>query len=135
MSGLVNPQFSATCVEASAPKVIGSLFFAPVSQTYLEQTVAGEKTQNIVEQILHVPAPQILKQIDESVDIPAPSSVNESTSPVCNSAHQEQIAVDPESVEHVQVIKDVTPAPAVTSFSTSFRDRQVLLVVYDTPSP
>ena len=29
-SDLVNPQFSATCVEASAPKVIGSLLFAPV---------------------------------------------------------------------------------------------------------
>ena len=55
VSGLVNPQFSTSCVEACAPKVIGSLIFAPVSQTYQEQTVAGEKTQNIVEQSLHVP--------------------------------------------------------------------------------
>ena len=35
-SGLVNPQFSSTCVEVS-----GSLPFAPVSQTYPEQIVAG----------------------------------------------------------------------------------------------
>ena len=47
-SDLVNPQFSTTCVEASAPKVIGSLLFAPVSQPYQEQIVAGETTQNIV---------------------------------------------------------------------------------------
>ena len=50
VSGLVNPQFSSSRVEAFAPKVLGSLLFAPVSQTHQEQTVAGETTQNIVEQ-------------------------------------------------------------------------------------
>ena len=45
------------------------------------------------------------------MDIPAPSSVNESSSPVYNHVHQERIAVDPEGVKHVHMIKDVVPAP------------------------
>ena len=55
ITGLVNPQFSITAVEASAPKVDGSLpplkkFDAPVyNQVHQEQIVAGETTQNVVE--------------------------------------------------------------------------------------
>ena len=54
-TGLVNPQFSITAVEASAPKVVCSLppseeFDAPVyNQIHQEQIAAGETTQNIVE--------------------------------------------------------------------------------------
>ena len=43
--GLVNPQISTSCVEASAPKVIGSLLCAPASQAYHEQTVAHLTTK------------------------------------------------------------------------------------------
>ena len=53
---LVNPQFSITAVEASAPQVVGSSlppfekFAVPVyNQVHQEQIVAGETTQNIVE--------------------------------------------------------------------------------------
>ena len=48
ISGLVNPQFSISVVEASAPQVVGSLppfeeFGAPVyNQIHQEQIVAGE---------------------------------------------------------------------------------------------
>ena len=53
--GLVNPQFSSTAVEASAPQVVVLLplfqeFTAPVyNQVHQEQIVAGEMTLNIVE--------------------------------------------------------------------------------------
>ena len=73
-SDLVNPQFSATCVEASAPKVIGSLIFAPVSQAHQEQIAARETTQNIVrsfcvieEQIGDTPVLQIMEDTVEVV--------------------------------------------------------------------
>ena len=55
ITSLVSPQFSSTAVEASAPQVVVSLppfeeFTAPVyNQVHQEQIVAGEMTQNIVE--------------------------------------------------------------------------------------
>ena len=55
ITGLVNPQYSITAVEASAPQVVGSLppseeFDAPVyNQIHQQQIVAGETTQNMVE--------------------------------------------------------------------------------------
>ena len=55
IAGLVKPQSSFTAVEASAPQVVGSLppfqeFDAPVyNQIHQEQIVAGETTQNIVQ--------------------------------------------------------------------------------------
>ena len=74
VSDVVNPQFSVTCVEASAPKVIGSPVFAPVSQAHQEQIVARETTQNIVrsfcvieEQIGDTPVPQIMEDTVEVV--------------------------------------------------------------------
>ena len=45
--GLVNPQFSITPVEASAPQVVGSLFDAPV-YNQIHQEHIGETTQNTV---------------------------------------------------------------------------------------
>ena len=55
ITGLVNPHFSITAVEASAPQAVGSLppleeFDAPVyKQIHQEQIVAGETTQNTFE--------------------------------------------------------------------------------------
>ena len=55
ISGLVNPQFSFTAVEASAPQVVVSLppleeFDAPVyDRIHQRHIVAGEMTPNIVE--------------------------------------------------------------------------------------
>ena len=55
ITGLVNPQFSITAVEAFSPQVVRSLppleeFDAPVYlQIHQEQIVAGETTQNMVE--------------------------------------------------------------------------------------
>ena len=55
VTGLVNPQFSSTAAEGSAPQVVGSHppfeeFTAPVyNQVNQEQIVAGETTPNIVE--------------------------------------------------------------------------------------
>ena len=81
IAGLVKPQFSITAVEASAPKVIGSLppleeFAAPVyNQVHQEQIVAGETTQNTVEiptvqeQVIvqEIPEVQVVERIQEQI--------------------------------------------------------------------
>ena len=51
-SGFVNPQFSITSVETSAPRFVGAFLYlegsaVPVNLTYQEQIVAGETTQSI----------------------------------------------------------------------------------------
>ena len=80
-TGLVNPQFSSTAVEASAPQVVGSLprsekFDAPVNnQVHQEQIVAGEMTLNRVgnpavqEQVIVLENSelQVMEQIQEQV--------------------------------------------------------------------
>ena len=86
-SDLVNPQFSATCAEASAPKVLGSLLLAPVCHAYQEHIVAGQTTQNIVgsfsvlEQVKvqEIPEVRIIERIQEQIeeligDIPVPQT-------------------------------------------------------------
>ena len=83
-----------TDVETSVSYVVGSLppigeFPTPVHQEQIiAEQVSGQ--QHTVEQILHVPVPHIQEQIEESVDIPAPSSVDESASPVYNHVHLDQ---------------------------------------------
>ena len=47
ISGLVNPPFSKTSVEAPTPQVVGSLP-PPVNQAYRELNVARKTTQNVV---------------------------------------------------------------------------------------
>ena len=76
--GLVNPQFSVFAVEASAPQVVGSFLAVDVSappvykQVLNEQIAADtgsfERTRRCaVENIVHVPIPQIQEQFVESV--------------------------------------------------------------------
>ena len=83
----MNPQFSITSVEASAPQIVGSLLqleghAAPVSQAHQEQFFAGEtaqcieKFQPVQEQvkIQDFPEVQVLQRIQEQQvgDIPPP---------------------------------------------------------------
>ena len=79
-TGFVNPQFSVPAVEASVSHVVGSIsplkeFAAHVySQVRQEQIAAEQKSvecvqQHTVEQIVHVPFPQIHEQIVKSVQV------------------------------------------------------------------
>ena len=86
---LVNPQFSNTAMEASAPQVVGSLppfeeFDAPVYNRILqEQIVAGEMTQHRVENpsvqeqviIQEIPQVSIGERIQERILASAPQVV------------------------------------------------------------
>ena len=86
---LVNPQFSTARVEASAPKVIRSPFFAPVGQTHQAQIVAGETTQNSVGfqpvlelvKVQEIPELQVVERIEEQTEeqvvVPAPPIVDD----------------------------------------------------------
>ena len=79
ISGLVNPQFSGTAVEASAPQAVVSVppfeeFTEPVySQVHHEQIVAGEMTQDIIgisavqEQVIVQEVPPVVEQIQEQI--------------------------------------------------------------------
>ena len=76
---LVSPQFSGTAVEASAPQIVGSLppfaeFTEPVyNQVHQEQIVAGEMTQNIIEnpavqeQVIVQEIPPVVERIQEQI--------------------------------------------------------------------
>ena len=79
-TGFVNPQFSISAVEDSASQVVGSFpsvngSASPVyKQVHQEQIAAEQESvervqQLTVEQIVHVPIPQIQEQIVESVQV------------------------------------------------------------------
>ena len=94
-TGLMNPQISTTSLEAS--QVVGSLppveeFTEPVyNPVHQEQIVAGEMTQNIIENS-DVQEQVIEQEIPEVVaPPPPPPPVAEFTEPVYNPVHQEQI--------------------------------------------
>ena len=83
-TGLVNPQFSPTCVEVSTPKVTSSC------QTHQEHLVVGDTTQNgeefhsVQEQVMvqEIPETQVIERIQEQteeqiVDVPAPPIVDD----------------------------------------------------------
>ena len=83
-TGLVNPQFSPTCVEVSTPKVTSSC------QTHQEHLVVGDTTQNgeefhsVQEQVMvqEIPDTQVIERIQEQteeqiVDVPAPPIVDD----------------------------------------------------------
>ena len=79
-TGFVNPRFSIPAVEASASQVVGSFpsvdeSVSPLyNQVHQEQIAAEQESvervqQHTVEQIVHVPVPQIQEQIVESVHV------------------------------------------------------------------
>ena len=106
---LVSPQFSGTAVEASAPQVVGSLppfaeFTEPVyNQVHHEQIVAGEMTQNIIEnpavqeQVIVQEIPPVVERMQEHIvetinvtphasqmALNTSSTSSSSSAPVCN---------------------------------------------------
>ena len=79
-TSFVNPQFPTKAVEAFASQVIGSLplldeFAATVYDQVRQEQIAAEQErvervqQRTVEQIVHVPVPQIQEQIVDSVQV------------------------------------------------------------------
>ena len=73
MTGLVYTQFSNTAVDPFAPHVVDST--EPVySQVHQEQIVAGEMTQNIIENSV-VQEQVIVQEIPEFVDSAADKAV------------------------------------------------------------
>ena len=99
-SGFVNPQFSVTSVETSAPQFVGAFLHlegsaVPVSLTYQEEIVAGETTQSMekfhplqehvkIQKNPEVQIPEriqlqtVLERIEEQVGvIPAPPIVDD----------------------------------------------------------
>ena len=95
MTGLVYPQFSSTAVESFPPHPVGSLppleeFTEPVySPVHQEQIVAGEMTQNIIEN----------SAVQELVVVSLPP-LEEFTEPVYNQVHHEQFAAG-ETTENI----------------------------------
>ena len=87
VTGLVYPQFSSTAVESFSSHVVGPLppleeFTEPVySRVHQEQIVAGDMTQNIIEN----------SAVQEQVVVSLPP-LEEFTEPVYNQVHHEQIA-------------------------------------------
>ena len=95
ITGLMYPQFSSTAVESFSPHVVGSLppldeFTEPVfNPVHQEQIVAGEMTQNIIEN----------SAVQEQVVVSLPP-LEEFTEPVFNQVHHEQIAAG-ETTENI----------------------------------
>ena len=111
ITGLMYPQFSSTAVESFSPRVVGSpppleeFTEAVYNPVHLEQIVAGEMTQTIIEN----------SAVQEQVVVPL-HSLEEFTEPVYNQVHQEQNAAG-ETTENIaeipvvqaQVIVQVIP--------------------------
>ena len=79
-TGFANPQFSVPAVEASASQVVGcfpsvdEVASPGYNQVHQEQIAADSESvervqQHTVEQIVHVPIPQIQEQVVESVQV------------------------------------------------------------------
>ena len=136
----MNPQFSTTRVEVSAPEASGSLLVAPASQAYQEHFIVGER-QNIVEfhpvqeqvTIQEIPEIQVVERMQEQIEKQikperSEEQIGDFPIPRITAAHAAPSPVN-ECVTPTPVVNHTAPAPVMKDTTLAS------VVAYETPIP